>query len=380
MQKSFPGKPKTLALAVMLASIAAPAVAQDVEEIIVTGSLIRGTPVDAALPVEVYTADDLREVGAPTALEFVKSLTASGPTTGEAYYFGGSGNTSNVGYNLRGIGADKTLTLFNGRRASENASIFPSSAVARIEILKDGAAVTYGADATGGVVNFITRNDYEGFELSSSYKGIDGSDGDWNVSGLAGWNFESTNIMLAAEWDHRSELDTIERSFTSLPYSATPGNSANAEWGSPVSGIVSDFTQSSCEAVGGTYVNSFTCAYNYIPYYNLVEQNDFFRLFGQVSSEVSDSMDFYLRGAFARNFSPHQYGSPSQPVVRGPARGTGATYQIYVPSTNPYVADFRSRTGYTGNAAGYTPVTYRALAHGGNTLFAGGHGLRRTEL
>jgi outer membrane receptor protein involved in Fe transport len=373
--------------------------ADQLEEIVVTGSLIRGTPEDAALPVEVFSVDELREIGNPTALEFAKTLTSSGPTTGEAYYFGGSGNTGNVGYNLRGIGADKTLTLFNGRRSYENASMFPSAAVQRVEILKDGAAVTYGADATGGVVNFITRNDFEGFELQSSYKAISGSDGEWNMSALGGWDVGDTNFMIAAEWDHRSELDAIERDFTNLPNAvnpapwstltnlagwvprgslpATPGNTANGEWGSPL-GLVSDFDQSSCEAVGGVYVNSYTCKYNYIPYYNLVEDSEFYRLFGQVTSDVSDTMQFYVRGAFARNYRPHQYGSPSQPVIRGPARANGATYQIYVPVTNPYVASFMDRTGWSSNSLagftqGFTPITYRAFAHGGNDVFAEGN-------
>lgn len=400
--RSFPFGRKLLCTAVSLAllPLASQSMAQeDLEEIIVTGSLIRGTPEDAALPVEVFTVDDLREVGNPTALEFAKSLTSSGPTTGEAHYFGGSGNTGNVGYNLRGIGADKTLTLFNGRRSYENASIFPSAAVQRIEILKDGAAVTYGADATGGVVNFITRDDFEGFELQSSYKDISGSNGDFNISALGGWNVGDTNFMLAAEWDHRSELDTAERSFTSLPNSVnpapwstltnlagwvprgslpeTPGDTANGEWGSPL-GLVSDFTQDSCEAVGGAYVNSYTCKYNYIPYYNLVEESEFYRLFGQVTTEVSDTMEFTFRAAFARNFRPHQYGSPSQPVIRGPARANGATYQIHVPVTNPYVQGFMDRTGWSSNSlagftGGFTPITYRAFAHGGNDVFAEGN-------
>ncbi len=285
------------AISMSLLVMTGQAIAQSdqLEEIVVTGSLIRGTPEDAALPVEVFSVDELREIGNPTALEFAKTLTSSGPTTGEAYYFGGSNNTGNVGYNLRGIGADKTLTLFNGRRSYENASVFPSAAVQRVEILKDGAAVTYGADATGGVVNFITRNDFEGFELQSSYKALSGSDGEWNMSALGGWDVGDTNFMVAAEWDHRSELDAIERDFTNLPNAvnpapwstltnlagwvprgslpATPGNTANGEWGSPL-GLVSDFDQSSCEAVGGVYVNSFTCKYNYIPYYNLVEESE----------------------------------------------------------------------------------------------------------
>lgn len=389
-----------MALAVMLAGTPLAVMAQDadIEEIIVTGSLIRGTPVDTALPVEVFTAADLRETGDPSALEFVKSLTSSGPTTGEAYYFSGSGLTSNVGFNLRGIGADKTLTLFNGRRMFENASVVPSSAIERIEILKDGAAVTYGADATGGVVNFITRQNYEGFELASSYKTYRGTDGEWNMSAVGGFGSDTTNVMFAGEWSHRSEVDTGDRDFGDEPYSvnpapfstltnlagwvprstlpAEPDNTADGEWGSPL-GLVSDFTQPSCEAVGGVYVGSFSCAYNYIPYYNVVEENDFYRLYGQLTTEVTDSMDFYVRAAFARNYSPHQYGSPSQPVIRGAAQATGATYQLYVPTANPYVADFAERTGWAdsslaGFAQGFTPITYRAFAHGGNDTFAEG--------
>jgi len=149
-----------------------PAAADDaVEELVVTGSLIRGTALDTALPVEVYTTKELEKSGAPTALEFAKSLTIAGPTTGEAYYFGGVA-PGVVAYNLRGIGTDKTLTLLNGRRVSVNASNIPFIALSRTEVLKDGAAVTYGADATGGVVNFITRPRFVGLEASGQYKFI----------------------------------------------------------------------------------------------------------------------------------------------------------------------------------------------------------------
>jgi iron complex outermembrane recepter protein len=384
------------------------------EEVVVTGSLIRGTPEDAALPVEVFSTVELQQMGDPSPLEFVKNLTMSGPTTGESYYFGGSQLTNNVQYNLRGIGADKTLTLFNGRRAFQNSVVYPSGAIERIEILKDGAAVTYGADATGGVVNLITKDGFDGVEVSSSYKTYQGSDqGEWKVGGVAGFDTELANLLFAVEWDHRSELDSSERRFSSLPYAVNPapsstltnlaswlprqampagrptilpGNSNGAgEWGQPAAGLINDFTQSSCEAVGGIFVpgvsNNNSCAYNYIPYYNLVEENDVHRVYAQLTSKISDSADFHLRALFARNYSPHQYGSPSQPVIRGPALATGATYQLYVPATNPYVAHLRANSGFTGPAAGFTPVTYRAFAHGGIDTFAsdGNHSTPNTN-
>ena len=298
---------------------------------------------------------------------------------------------------MRGIGSDKTLTLFNGRRTPQNSSLFPSSVTSRIEILKDGAAVTYGADATGGVVNFITEDSFSGFELSSSYKGGFDSDGDWNVTGKAGWDVGDSNILVAAEWDHRSRLQTKDRDFSSLPYGvnpapwsgltnlagwvpratlpSNPGLTANSEWGTPL-GLVSDFTPESCNAVGGIYVNGFTCNYGYIPYYNVVEENEIYRLFGQVTTQMSDTLEFYARAAYGRVYTPEAYGSPSQPVVRGPAQTSGLTYQLYVPSTNPFVQEFAQRTGWANNplfglTRGYTPITYRAFAHGGNDTWAG---------
>ena len=374
-----------------------------VEEVIVTGSLIRGTPEDSALPVQIVSAKELEETGDPTPLEFAKNLSISGPTYGDAYYFSGSANTNNVQFNLRGIGADKTLTLFNGRRAFDNTVVYPTGAIERIEVLKDGAAVTYGADATGGVVNLITKQDYDGFDVSSSYKTYDGSeDGEWKIGATAGFNTENSNILIAAEWDHRSELGTQERKFSSLPFSVNPapaspltnlaswlprgalpagpptqiaGNTTNAgEWGNPSAGLIQDFTQATCEAVGGTFQPgaATACAYNYIGYYNLVEENDVYRVYGQLNAKLSDSMDLNLQALFAQNDSPHQYGSPSQPVIRGPALSTGATYQLYVPAVNPFVADLRRNSGFTGAAGGFTPVTYRAFAHGGNDTFAEG--------
>ncbi|MGQ9425828.1 TonB-dependent receptor domain-containing protein [Gilvimarinus sp. F26214L] len=426
---------------ILCCSLAVPAtaLAQDsgeaIEEIVVTGSLIRGTPEDAALPVEVHTMEDMRLSGSPSALEFAKSLTSSGPTSGEAYYFGGAELTGNVQYNLRGLGADKTLVLFDGRRVHEsttpeggsNSSIIPYAALQRVEVLKDGAAVTYGADATGGVVNFIPRESYEGFEFDASYKAISDSDGEYNLSMLGGFGSGDTNIMWSAEWEHRSELDTLDRDVSSQPYAVNPAPTShltnlsawfahaslpptpNPTLTDPLAGtdlegrvfaptgefgtllaMVNDFDAASCAAVGGT-PGALDCRYNYASYYNLVEEQDTYRLFGQVTSAVSDKMDFHLRLGFARINAPAVEGSPSQPVIRGTALHEGATGQFYVPRTNPYFDEFANRTGLVdatadhdgdpntpevpvyGAVQGVTAFTYRAFAHGGNPYFAEGN-------
>ncbi|MCW8194918.1 TonB-dependent receptor plug domain-containing protein [Proteobacteria bacterium 005FR1] len=370
-----------------------------IEEIVVTGSLIKGTPEDAALPVEVHTSEQLALEGAPTALEFAKTLTSSGPTTGEAHYFGGAANTGNVQFNLRGLGSDKTLTLFNGRRVSQNTSLIPGIATQRIEVLKDGAAVTYGADATGGVVNFITRDFYEGFEFDASYKFVDGSDGEYDIAMMGGFGGDDTNIILAAEWEHRSQLKTEERPFTTLSYGENPAPWSDltnlAAWapyntslgiGNLSLNPPADFTQESCEAVGGVYnpdylstspYNPAVCKYNYIPYYDLVAENDIYRLYGQINSAVTDNMDFHLRLAFSRVRSPAVHGSPAQPVIRGPATAAGAAFQFAAPTSNPYVADFAARSGWDqsplyGLTNEYRAFLYRGFAHNGNPFLPEG--------
>jgi iron complex outermembrane recepter protein len=369
-------------------------------EIVVTGSFIRGTPVDTALPVEVYSQEELEKRGSPTALEFAKTLTIAGPTTGESYYFGGPTLIGSVNYNLRGLGSDKTLILLNGRRMDINTANIPSLALARTEILKDGAAVIYGADAIGGVVNFITRDRFVGIDLSGQYKYIDGSDGDYSAGILGGFGEGRVNLIVSAEYEHRSRLHALERDFTrdsldptragynAAPWSTltnlagwvprgplpgVPSATANGEFGVPVAGIVPDFTPQSCAAVGGRYDNNFTCAYNYIPYYNLVEDNDIYRGYAQLNAEISDRMDFHADASYARVITPQVFASPAQPMVRGPAMATGSTFQIYVPIQNPYAADFANRNGIAG-ASGFTPVTYRLLGHGGNSAFGDGEG------
>jgi iron complex outermembrane recepter protein len=390
--------------------------AQQIDEVIVTGSLVRGTPLDAALPVEVYTAADLELSGSPTALDFVKSLSVQGGTTGEAYYFSGADLTGNVQGNLRGIGTDKTLTLFGGRRLpTQNVGAIPTGAISRIEILKDGAAVTYGADATGGVINVIPHTRFEGIRLRASYKGIADSDGDHTLSFTGGFGGDTANVMFAADWERRNELSAVDRKFSNqsraqnpspwsdltnlaswLPRGALPANPTAAnEWGSPTGTFIPDFTAASCNAVGGVFDPLpedggsrpwQQCWYNYAPFYNLVEENDIYRAFVQFTSAVTETSDFRLRAYYTNVYTPYAYGSPSQPVIRGPAIAQGAAFQLFVPvrasadyAPNPHAVEFAQRTGFANQpgyavTSGFTPALYRAFAHGGLDLFASGNG------
>ena len=119
----------------------------EIEEVVVTGSLIKGTPTDTAMPVEVTNLEQLRNMGTPTNIDFVKTLTESGQVAGETNRY----NAFPIGaatINLRDIGSRFTLVLFNGRRFPEQYSVavgrfnniawIPNQAIGRVETLKEG--------------------------------------------------------------------------------------------------------------------------------------------------------------------------------------------------------------------------------------------------
>ncbi len=394
----------------------APAAQEDTatrDRVVVTGSLIAGSPEDAALPVEVFSQAELEEQGSPTALEFAKSLTIAGFTQGEANFQGGSAPGA-VSFNLRGIGAEKSLTLLNGRRVSTNVSFIPGAALARTELLKDGAAVTYGADAVGGVINFITRDDFVGLEGNASYKFIDGSDGDYTASLLGGIGDGDVNFLWSVEYEHRSPLTPDKRDWAQTPYSTNispwsalsnigvytqrgplpttltptgPGGQYTTadEYGAAVGTGVYDNALSvgsrsaNCGAIGGAWSapatpNAGFCRFGYFPFYNLVEDQDTYRAYGQLNARINDDMKFHLDAAYGQVKSATHV-SPSLPTSRGPAMAqTGA--ELFIPRTNPYVAQFLADTGTTlaptssgFTIAGAASSLYRTFAFQGTQAF-----------
>jgi len=208
--------------------------AENENVIVVTGSFIRGTPEDAAVPVDVYSSDDLSQSGVSSPLEFIKDLPEVGSVLGDSNQFStnAQGNQGLGSINLRGLGPTRTLVLFTGRRTltapgavgggfgdTNSIALF---ALDRIEILKDGAAATYGSDAIAGVANFVTKKGFEGVQVQGDYEFIDGSDGNYTGSILVGQNFGDLNIMAGFGWQHRSELPTTARDYGFQPYSVNP--------------------------------------------------------------------------------------------------------------------------------------------------------------
>ncbi len=175
---------------------------EPLEEIITTGSRIKRADLDSASPVtvidrEVLLAQGITDVG--SLLQRMPSM--SGSPIGTTTNNGGNGS---VQIDLRGMGVDRTLTLVNGKRTVDGGDYqtIPANMIERVEILKDGASAVYGADAVAGVVNIITRRDFEGLEFTlQNADYFDMDDGAQNAIGvIAGKTFEGGNVMFGAEF------------------------------------------------------------------------------------------------------------------------------------------------------------------------------------
>jgi Outer membrane receptor for ferrienterochelin and colicins len=235
-----------IGMAVPAAAQEAPAPAQGsddesvVPEVVVTGSLIRGTPEDASLPVDVIGSDELARQGSPTGLDLLKNLPTSNGVLGDANQFDSrsQGSEGVASVNLRGLGPQRTLVLLNGKRVVQagtgipvvDINLIPQSAIGRIEILKDGAAATYGSDAVAGVVNFITRSEQRGFQASGDYRYIRGSSGDYTGTVSFGHRKNGFQFFASFGYQHRSALPTTARDFTVQPYPNNPQGGLFGWW------------------------------------------------------------------------------------------------------------------------------------------------------
>ncbi len=230
-------KPKQLTVAVMLALGVAPlALAQTAttEKTVITGSNIKRVDAEPVAPVEVITREQIERTGRPTVADVLRNIPSNTASFNES--FANSFAPGAAGISLRGLGQKTTLVLINGRRTSGygfaqnlqdsfvDLNSIPTSAVERIEILKDGASAIYGSDAIAGVVNIILRKDYQGAEVGADAGRSEGKNeyrfnltagtGDlakdkYNVFGVFDYYkrdlLEFSNTEFGASRDHRGE-------------------------------------------------------------------------------------------------------------------------------------------------------------------------------
>jgi iron complex outermembrane receptor protein len=211
---------------------------ETLQTVVVTGTLIVGSKITGVVPVSVVSPKQIAAIGAVSGDDLIRAL----PQMGDVNFNSTNGAVSSnfargdVGsINLRNLGDGDTLVLLNGRRVVQypgtqastltpvpdvtyNTNAIPVANAQRIDLLLDGAAALYGADAVAGVVNVITKHDLDGGDFNVQYGGAEGTSlRELNINGDFGRDFADGrgNVTIFLSHDDRSTLNSTDQSFTS---------------------------------------------------------------------------------------------------------------------------------------------------------------------
>ncbi len=268
--------PAVVVVVLLAADVAS---AQDLR-VNVTGTNIKRVETETAAPIETITREDIQASGLQTIAAVVQSITANNNGTISNAFVNGFGAGAS-GVSLRGLGANNTLVLLNGRRLAVygladdgqrsfvNLNQVPFDAVERIEVLKDGASAIYGSDAVAGVVNIILREQYTGFTGTATggatYKG-DGEQFRAAVTaGVGDLTKDRYNAFITIDGQSQRAIATNNRrqyvgsnnlEFMGLP-DARPGN--------PLSGFATSSLVGNVRPVAATNPNDTPGAFQSLP-------------------------------------------------------------------------------------------------------------------
>lgn len=335
-----------------------------VEEIVVTGSLFRRTDTETPSPVTVMTSENLQRAGLTTATDAIRSVSADGAgSIGTGFQSGFSAGGSAV--SLRGLGVSSTLVLIDGLRSANfpinddghNAYVdlnsIPFSLIERIEVLKDGASSTYGADAIGGVVNLILRQQFEGvsgsaevgqsqerdarhkaFDLTLGYG--DYAEKGWNVyiNGEYQKDGRVTNHSRGFPYNNQDltsigglDNNTADSTLTTATPTAVVVRTTQSDLNNPLTGGVIPFADgtyvdstgatqpySNYSSLGlgtclaGTYTvtgggaRGTGCKYNLVDLYNqIAPKQERYSVNGRLSFRFNENVEGYLTGSFSHD-------------------------------------------------------------------------------
>lgn len=325
-----------------------------IEEIIVTGTNIRG--VSSTAPIVVIDREAIDASGMATLEEVMQALPqnfAGGPNPDTSgFSITGRANlnpTFGSGINLRGLGADATLVLVNGRRTAlsgigsfSDVSSVPLSAVERVEIVSDGASAIYGSDAVGGVVNIILKDDFDGIDTRLRYGTVtDGNSDQSNVALTFGNKWNSGNVVVGYEYFKSDSLAVSDRLFASSDLRPFGGDDFRSNQANPgniffvaltAGGFVpaqiaipegQDGTSlTTADLLAGTgLVNLTDAAANS----DILPEQERHSVFASLSHRVSDRMELFGEGRFTtRDYE---------------ARQASSVGVLFVPASNAFFVD-----------------------------------------
>jgi len=302
-----------------------PVVAQDrdsanqsasLEEVVVTGSRIKNSELDSASPVTIIGSEAIYNSGISNVEDILQEMTASaGPAGNSSNAYWTSNGYGTAQTNLRGIGINRTLVLLNGRRivnggtganSSVDLNMIPTALIKRIEVLKDGASAVYGADAVAGVVNIITKTDFNGAQLDVKYGSTTKSDGENSeVNFTFGGDYDKGNIVVNLSYVDTGLVLQSDRNACPLTEEAgglecfgsstTVGGRAHL-----LDGTELQFNQ--IEGGDGDFYEPYDSAkhgFNWFPYLNAVSPTQRINVSAFGTYEISDSVKVFTEMLYA---------------------------------------------------------------------------------
>ena len=320
--------------------------ADAVEKIEVTGSRIRRTDIEGANPVTVMSRVDIEKFGVTSIGDVLQAIPSAGSAINTNNNNGGNGTTT---INIRGIGSNRTLVLVNGKRwapglgGSVDLNNIPAAIIERIEVLKDGASAVYGSDAIAGVVNIITRQDFEGVQASGYVGQWDEGDGNkeqWDIG--FGTANDKGNVYFNISYVEEEPTLAGDREISAVPTFGTPEGFGGSS--APPQGRFFTFDQDGNaysqqgDSNGGLepWVEP-TSRFNFAPFNYLSTPQERTNIYTQARYELTDNLSVNVTG-FYGNRKSEQALAPT-PLFIGTAFGdTGFTLSANNPFS-PYDFD-----------------------------------------
>ena len=316
---------------------------EEVEEIVVTGSLIKRDNFDSASPLQVLDSVDIEMEATPALGEIIYNQTFNyGSDAFASHYSVTNPEGNRTGANLRGLGGGATLTLLNGKRvldANLN-NLIPQIAIERMDILKDGASALYGSDAVAGVLNIVPRRGYQGAELGLQYQMDNRRDHYENVANfILGDRMDRGYFTVALEWRQRTALfQTERRNLLSRSFSSS-GTGNPGTYNVPVrdeTGAISGLARTPDPGCGvadspggnglgvevgnprnnisGNLVGT-TCRFQFGEFFNFVTPNKVLNTYVNYEYEINDRLSYNADLIYSRQRTRSR-GSPTNPGGR----------------------------------------------------------------
>jgi len=322
--------------------------ADRLDEVVVTGSRIKRTDRETGQPVLTLSRETIEKSGFTSVGDVVQRLAEVGPSINSQFNNGGDGSTT---VDLRNLGEQRTLVLLNGRRwvpgigGAVDLNTIPTAVIETIEILKDGASTIYGSDAIAGVINIITRRDFDGARASGFIGESSEGDGRRYAADFTfGVNGERGNITVSASFTKEEEIRAGDREISRVPnFGLSPlatGSSTTPLGRYGVTGLPGTQTNTGPQSGVANTRGQFRAydpnndAYNFAPDNYLQTPQERSSIFAQGRYDIFENVSFNTHMLYNNRKSAQELAP--MPVVLGPGFGAGLAGTLTIAANNAF--------------------------------------------